>query len=62
MCYMMSKQGYASDTAEHWPLHLMFFLFADRPCNLGAGLPGSPILVMRDTPEHLTRFAIGVQR
>jgi len=25
MCYMMSKQGYAGDSVEHWPAHLMFF-------------------------------------
>jgi hypothetical protein len=25
MCYMMSKQGYAGDSAGHWPSHLMFF-------------------------------------
>jgi hypothetical protein len=24
MCYMMSKQGYAGDSTEHWPPHLMF--------------------------------------
>ena len=25
MCYMMSKQGYAGDSTQHWPPHLMFF-------------------------------------
>jgi hypothetical protein len=62
MCYMMSKQGYAGDSAEHWPSHLMFFYSQTDPATWGAGLPGSPILAMSDTHEHLTTFAIGVQR
>ena len=62
MCYMMSKQGYGGDTAPHWPSHLMFFYSQTEPATWGAGLPGSPILAMSDTQEHLTTFAIGVQR
>jgi hypothetical protein len=62
MCYMMSKQGYAGDSAEHWPSHLMFFYSQTDPATWGAGLPGSPILAMSDDHEHLTMFAIGVQR
>ena len=62
MCYMMSKQGYGGDSVQHWPSHLMFFYSQTDPATWGAGLPGSPILAMSDTQEHLTTFAIGVQR
>ena len=62
MCYMMSKQGYGGDSVEHWPSHLMFFYSQTDPATWGAGLPGSPVLAMSDTQEHLTTFAIGVQR
>ncbi|MBZ5571729.1 MAG: hypothetical protein LAO09_07610 [Acidobacteriia bacterium] len=62
MCYMMSKQGYGGDSVAHWPSHLMFFYSNIDPATWGAGLPGSPILAMNDAREHLTAFAIGVQR
>jgi len=62
MCYMMSKQGYGGDSIEHWPPHLMFYYSQTAPATWGAGLPGSPILAMSDTQEHLTTFTIGVQR
>jgi len=62
MCYMMSKQGYGGDSVKHWPSHLMFFYSQTDPVSWGAGLPGSPILAMSDTQEHLTTFAISVQR
>jgi hypothetical protein len=62
MCFMLSKQGYAGDGAEHWPPHLMFFYSQTDPATWGAGLPDSPILAMNDTREQLTTFAIGVRR
>jgi hypothetical protein len=62
MCYMMSKQGYGGDSVKHWPAHLMFFYSQTDPATWGAGLPGSPILAMSDTREHVTTFAISVQR
>jgi hypothetical protein len=62
MCYMMSKQGYGGDSVQHWPSHLMFFYSQTDPATWGAGLPGSPILAMSDAQEHLTTFAISVQR
>ena len=62
MCYMMSKQGYASDSAEHWPPHLMFFYSQTDPAAWGAGLPGSPILASNDTLQHLTSFVVVVQQ
>jgi hypothetical protein len=62
MCYMMSKQGYGGDTVPHWPPHLMFYFSQTDPAIWGAGLPGSPILAMSDTQEHVTTFVIAVQR
>ena len=62
MCYMMSKQGYGGDTVEHWPSHLMFYFSQTDPAIWGANLPGSPIVAMSDTREHVTTFVIAVQR
>jgi len=68
MCYMMSKQGYGGDggnggnTVDHWPSHLMFYFSQDDPAIWGANLPGSPIIAMSDTREHVTTFAIAVPR
>jgi len=45
MCYMLSKQGYLSDTDGHWHPHLMFFVPDTDPEAWGAGLAGSPIVV-----------------
>jgi hypothetical protein len=62
MCYMMSKEGYGGATLPHWPSHLMFFYSDTDPAIWGANLPGSPIIAMSDTREHVTTFAIAVQR
>jgi hypothetical protein len=62
MCYMMSKQGYGGDTVDHWPSHLMFYFSQTDPAIWGANLPGSPIIAMSDTREHVTTFVIAVQR
>lgn len=62
MCYMMSKQGYGGDSVAHWPSHLMFYYSQTDPGTWGANLPDSPVLAMSDTREHLTEFAVAVQR
>jgi hypothetical protein len=62
MCYMMSKQGYGGDSVAHWSPHLMFYFSQTDPATWGANLPGSPVLAMSDDHEHLTMFAVGVQR
>jgi hypothetical protein len=62
MCYMLSKQGYAGDSTPHWPPHLMFFYSDTDPAIWGANLPGSPVLGVNDTVEHLTSFVVAVQR
>ncbi|HSY34545.1 MAG TPA: hypothetical protein VK814_02230 [Acidobacteriaceae bacterium] len=62
MCYMMGKQGYGGDTVPHWPSHLMFFYSDTDPAVWGANLPGSPVIAVADSTEHLTQFVIVVQR
>ena len=62
MCYMMSKQGYGGDSVEHWPPHLMFYYPQTDPAIWGANLPGSPVLAVNDTSEHVTTFVVAVQR
>ncbi len=62
MCYMMSKQGNGGDRIPHWPSHLMFFLSDVDPAMWGANQPGSPVLGVADSAEHLTQFVIPVQR
>ena len=62
MCYMMSKQGFGGDSAPHWPSHLMFFFSDTDPAAWGANLPGSPVVGIADSSEHLTQFVIQTQR
>lgn len=62
MCYMMSKQGYGGDSAPHWPSHLMFFYSDTDPAIWGANLPGSPVVAVADSLEHLTQFVIAAHR
>jgi len=62
MCYMLSKQGYLDDKAGHWHPHLMFFYSQTNPGIWGANLPGSPILAIDDSREHLTTFLVPVKQ
>jgi hypothetical protein len=62
MCYMMGKEGYGGDSVPHWPSHLMFFYTDTDPDIWGANLPGSPVLAVSDSVEHLTQFVVVVQR
>jgi hypothetical protein len=62
MCYMMSKDGYLSDSDGHWHPHLMFFVPQTAALTWGAGLPGSPILALEDTPDRVTVFLIPVAK
>jgi hypothetical protein len=61
MCYMLSKQGYLSDTAGHWHPHLMFFFSGTEPAAWGSNLPGSPIFAFDDAWEHMTVFLVPVR-
>jgi hypothetical protein len=60
MCYMMSKQGYLSDSDGNWHPHLMFFLPLTDPAVWGAGPPGSPVLGVKSTLDRLTLFLIPI--
>jgi hypothetical protein len=62
MCYMLSKQGYLSDSDGHWHPHLMFFVPRTDGATWGADLPGSPILAADDPEERLTVFLIPVAK
>src|SRR5450432_3110578 len=62
MCYMMSKEGYGGDSVPHWPSHLMFFFTDADLASWGANLPGSPVIGVSDSVEHLTQFVVVVQR
>src|ERR1700731_1105448 len=59
MCYMLSKQGYLSDSDGHWHPHLMFFTPLTDPAAWGAGLPGSPVLAFKGS-EGMTIFLVPV--
>jgi hypothetical protein len=60
MCYMMSKQGYLSDSGGHWHPHLMFFLAHTDGAAWGADLEGSPIFAAQGDPDPVTTFMVPV--
>jgi len=63
MCYMMSKQGYASDKAGGaWRAHLMFFVPRVQPEAWGANLPGVPVFGGASSVEPLSVFFVPVER
>lgn len=62
MCYMMSKDGYLSDTAGHWHPHMMFFVPGTDAKAWGANLEGSPLFATTDPVERLTTFMLPVAK
>ena len=62
LAYMMSKQTYFSPSEGHWVPHLMFFMPGTDPGSWGAGVPGSPVLGVKDPEEHLTVFLVPLGR
>jgi hypothetical protein len=63
LAYMMSKQGYLNDRAGHWLPHLMFYVPLTDAMTLGAGVPGSPVLLnpqFNGAPEPVTEFMVPV--
>ncbi len=62
MCFMLSKAGYLDDEAGHWHPHLMFFVSRADAATWGADLPGSPVLSINATWEHLTTYLVPVRR
>jgi hypothetical protein len=62
LCYMLSNQGYLSDSDGHWHPHLMFFVPRTDGATWGADLPGSPIFAADDPEERLTVFMVPVAK
>jgi hypothetical protein len=60
MCYMLSKQGYLSDSDGHWHPHLMFFVPLTEPAAWGADMPGSPLISAKIPEDRLTIFMMTV--
>jgi hypothetical protein len=60
MGYMLSKQGYLSDTDGHWHPHLMFFQPHTALSAWGANLPGSPVMGQEGGPDELTVLFVPV--
>lgn len=60
MCYMLSKQGYLSDSAGHWHPHLMFFAPLAEAEAWGANQPGSPLIATKVETDRLTIFMLPV--
>jgi hypothetical protein len=63
MSFMMSKEGYLSDSAGHWHSHLMFYVSGTDIASWGANAPGSPVVVddeHRKIPEEQTTFLVPV--
>ena len=63
MSFMMSKDGYLSDSAGHWHSHLMFYIPGSDISSWGANLPGSPVVVddeHRKIPEQEVTFLVPV--
>ena len=61
MSYMMSKQGYLSDSGGHWIPHLMFYVPQTDSMAWGADLPGSPVMLnpqFQGAPEPVTVFMV----
>ncbi len=59
MCYMMSKHAYLTDSDGHNLAHLMFFVPVVDGAALGAGLPGSPVLVFQEDAVPISGFIVG---
>jgi len=59
MCYMMSKNAYLTDDDGHNLAHLMFFTTVLDGAALGAGLPGSPVIMFKGDPESIGGFIVG---
>jgi len=62
MSFMMSKQGYLSDTDGHWHPHLMFFLARTAGADWGADLHDSPVFAAQGDPEPITTFIVPVTK
>lgn len=65
MSYMMSRNQYLGDSAQHWHPHLMFYVAKTIAPVWGAEFPGSPVLLnpqFQDSPEPITVFIVPVSK
>ncbi len=62
MAYMMAKEQYLGDSAQHWHPHLMFFLPQMDTATWGADLKGAPIFGAKDPEDGLTIFFVPVAK
>ena len=65
MSYMMSRDQYLGDSAQHWHPHLMFYVSKTVAPFWGAESPGSPVLLnpqFQDSPEPITVFIVPVSK
>lgn len=61
MCFMMSKEGYLTDSGSHNLAHLMFEVPRIDGAALGADLPNSPVIVgEQNGPEPMTDMIVPV--
>ncbi len=62
MAYMLAKEQYLGDSAQHWHPHLMFFLPLTDTATWGADLKGSPFFGASDPDDRLTIFFVPVAK
>lgn len=62
MAFMMSRQQFLSDQGTHsWHPHLMFFIARTADADMGANLPGSPVLhPFPSAPDPVSTFIVPV--
>jgi hypothetical protein len=61
MSFMLSKEQKLGNSGGHWHPHLMFFVAAKSDGEMGANLPGSPVLhPFESAPEAFGTFLVPV--
>jgi hypothetical protein len=61
MSFMLSKEQKLGNSGGHWHPHLMFFVAAKSDGDMGANLPGSPVLhPFASAPEAFGTFLVPV--
>jgi hypothetical protein len=60
MAYMMSKDGYLNDAAQHWHPHIMFFAPIADSAQWTDNQDESPVLAISDAQTHLSVVLVPV--
>jgi hypothetical protein len=60
MAYMLSKEQYLGDSAQHWHPHLMIFVPLMDTATWGANMTDSPVFGADDPEDRLTIFFVPV--